>query len=487
MKLVIAFYAVAAFGQVGEFDKQTDIGPGKPGSAVFADGRYTLTGSGANMWAAADAFHFVSKQMTGDIDISADIALAESKGNNHRKAGLMIRATADPDSPYVDVVLHGDGLISLQYRQQKGGITVGVPATAKGARRLRLVRRLDQFTMYIGDETAVPVQVAMRDPVMVGLAMCSHDAAAVETGTFTAVKIVREPRRQVRSHVSIYDLASKSVSVVYSSDKSVEAPNWTPDGKYLLVNTGGELFRLPLGAKPVTPEKVNIGEVKGANNDHGITRDGKTLAISARGPAGGSQVYIANADGSGAPRLMTPKAPSYFHGFSPDGKWFAYTAQRDGEFDVYRMPVAGGEEQRLTTAKGLDDGPDYSVDGKWIYVNSDRTGNFDIWRFPSDGSGEKDVKAQQVTSDEWEDWFPHPSPDGKKMVFISFEKGTKGHPAQRNVVLRMMPMPGDELKPGKIETIVKLFGGQGSMNVNSWSPDSRRFAYVSYELMADKN
>ena len=147
------------------------------------------------------------------------------------------------------------------------------------------------------------------------------------------------------------------------------------------------------------------------------------------------------------------------------------------------MSVDGGEEQRFTSHPALDDGPDYSKDGKWIYLNSNRTGDFDIWRIPADGAGADDKKAERVTSDEWNDWFPHPSPDGKWMVFVSFEKGTQGHPANKNVQLRMMPMPGAKLKPAKIETLVKLFGGQGTINVNSWAPDSRRFAFVSYEVM----
>ena len=180
---------------------------------------------------------------------------------------------------------------------------------------------------------------------------------------------------------------------------------------------------------------------------------------------------------------MTPEAPSYFHGMSPDGKWLAYTAQRNGDFDLHRIPTAGGEEQRLNRADGLDDGPDYSPDGKWIYLNSIRTGNFDIWRIPADGAGPGDAKAQQVTNDDWEDWFAHPSPDGKWMVLISFEKGTEGHPQNKNVRLRLMPLPGDNPGPGQPETIVELFGGQGTINVNSWSPDSKKFAFVSYELL----
>jgi Tol biopolymer transport system component len=285
-----------------------------------------------------------------------------------------------------------------------------------------------------------------------------------------------------RSLVSIYDLASKSVEVIFTADTVWEAPNWSRDGQFLMVNSGGNLYRLP-ARKGAQPEKIDLGSIAGCNNDHGISPDGKQIAISARGNAGGSQVYLANADGSN-PRLMTPQAPSYYHGWSPDGKWLAYTAQRDKNFDIYRLPAAGGGvEERLTTNPGLDDGPDYSPDGKWIYVNSDRTGNFDIWRFPAGGAGENDKNAQQVTSDEWEDWFPHPSPDGKWMVFVSFEKGTQGHPANRNVALRMMPLPGAKLTTPKIEILTRLFGGQGTINVNSWSPDSKRFAFVSYELM----
>jgi Tol biopolymer transport system component len=283
---------------------------------------------------------------------------------------------------------------------------------------------------------------------------------------------------QVRSRLSIYNIADGSTQVIYTADRLFEAPNWSPDGTYLMINMGGDLYRVPLDAPQ--PQKIDLGGIRGCNNDHGISPDGKLIAFSARHNAPGSQVYVANADGSNA-RLVAERTPSYYHGWSPDGKWLAYVGQRGGEFDTYRVSVSGGEEQRLTTAKGLDDGPDYSPDGKWIYINSDRTGNFDIWRFPAEGAGSNDVKAQQVTSDEWEDWFPHPSPDGKWLVMISFERGTQGHPANRNVQLRLMPLPGDRLGSATPRVLVKLFGGQGTINVNSWAPDSKRFAFVSYE------
>jgi Tol biopolymer transport system component len=283
----------------------------------------------------------------------------------------------------------------------------------------------------------------------------------------------QQPR--MKSFITVYDIETSSKEVVCEKEGFFQAPNWAPDGSYLLLNSSpGSLWKFM--AATHTLEPVDTGTIKGVNNDHGISPDGKWFAISAK------QIYVMPSTG-GEPRQVTHAVPSYFHGWSPDGKWLAFCAQRNNNFDIYRISPEGGEEQRLTTNAGYDDGPEYSPDGKWIYFNSDRSGSWDIWRMPADGAGPDDAKAQQITSDELEDWFPHFSPDGKWMVFLSFEKGTTGHPANHNVVLRMMPAPG--AKPGKpqIREVVKLFGGQGTMNVNSWSPDSKKFAYVSYELL----
>jgi Tol biopolymer transport system component len=282
-------------------------------------------------------------------------------------------------------------------------------------------------------------------------------------------------RPSVRSHVVIASGDGRSNEVVFTSDRLFEAPNWSPDGTYLLLNSGGRLWKLP--ATGGEPKPVDTGQVTRINNDHGIAPDGKTLAISA-GP-----VYLLPA-GGGEPRRVTEKVPSYYHGWSPDGKTLAYCAQRDGNFDIYVIPTERGAERRLTSHAGYDDGPDYSPDGRWIYFNSDRSGSWDVWRIPADGAGDSDAKAERVTADDLEDWFPHPSPDSKWLVFLSFKKGTKGHPANQDVVIRRMPLPGDRVDPGKTEVqeLIRLFGGQGTINVNSWSPDSRRFAYVRYEL-----
>lgn len=275
----------------------------------------------------------------------------------------------------------------------------------------------------------------------------------------------------ISSQVVVADADGANARVVATLEGRWEAPNWSPDGTYLLLNSGGSLYRLPL-ADP-RPVRVDTGEVNRINNDHGITPGGETYIISA-GP-----IYTLPATG-GTPRRITEKTPSYWHGISPDGRTLVYCAPRETggarNFDIYSIPIEGGEEQRLTTHPGYDDGPDYSPDGRWIWFNSDRSGSWDLWRMPASGAGPNDERAERMTRDEWEDWFPHPSPDGRWIVFLSFEKGTQGHPADKNVLLRRM-----DTATGEIRVIQRLFGGQGTINVNSWSPDSKRFAFVRYE------
>jgi TolB protein len=289
-----------------------------------------------------------------------------------------------------------------------------------------------------------------------------------------------QQQRVTKSKISVYSLKDHSTKVVYSADRLIEAPNWSPDGKYMLVNTGGDLYKLPVDSGAPELQKIDLGSIHKCNNDKGISPDGKTIAFSSSAQAKGSQVYTVSANG-GTPTRLVPETPSYFHGFSPDGKWLAVVARRDNNFDLWRIPSQGGRQERLTVNAGYDDGPDYSPDGKWIYFNSDRSGSWDIWRIPADGGGPNDSRAQQVTNDDQEDWFPHCSPDGKWLVFLTFPKGTSGHDDRLTVELRMIPLPGKELKPVKPQTLTRFLGGQGTINVNSWAPDSTKFAFVVYE------
>jgi len=499
---------------IGIFEAHGDVGiTPKPGSATYdaAAAEYRITGGGANMWGAKDAFHFVWKKISGDFSLTADAQLIGTGAEEHRKAVIVVRQSLEPNSAYADVALHGDGLVALQYRPVSGAETSEVrafePKPPINARyRIRLERHGGQLTMRTGAPGAelapayTPVTIEFKGPVYVGLGVCSHDANVLETAVFSKLLLQELPATpnnlnpiKVHSDLSVYDLTTKTVSVVYSADTLWEAPNWTPDGKYLMSNSGGKLYRLDVTGK-AKPEKVGLDATYAANNDHGLSPDGKWLAISAEhGGAQASQVYVADANGEN-PRLITPKMPSYFHGWSPDGKWLAFVAERNNNFDIYRNPVTGGAEERLTTDPGFDDGPDYSVDGKWIYINSNRSGGWDIWRFPADGAGPNDSKAERITNDAQEDWFPHPSPDGKWIAFLSFPPGTPGHDTKTSVHLRMIPATQPPVPPTaprahvedwseSIQVLTEFFGGQGTINVNSWSPDSKRFAFVSYRLL----
>jgi TolB protein len=305
----------------------------------------------------------------------------------------------------------------------------------------------------------------------------SHDAAA------------RPPQQRYSSKITVFDIRDKSSRTIYQADTVFEAPNWTSDGKYLIVNSGGRLFRLAVDGEGAKPEPINIDPALRLNNDHAPSPDGKMIAFSASSATSrGSQVYLCNADGSNT-HLMVTSTPSYFHGWSPDGKYLAYVYQHPAangipaNYDIFRIPAAGGEAEQLDSNPGYDDGPDYSPEGKWIYFNSDRSGKWDVWRIPYNGAGPGDQKAERVTNEETEDWFPHPSPDGKLLLFLSFAKGTKTHNDRLpGTQLKMMPMPGDQLaKSPQVQVVTTFFGGQGTINVNSWAPDSKRFAYVIYE------
>ena len=291
------------------------------------------------------------------------------------------------------------------------------------------------------------------------------------------------PPRRYASTVLVHDLDRQSSRVLYRADTVWEAPNWSRDGKFLLLNSGGRLYRLPADAAAAEPQALALDPSLRANNDHDFSPDGRLLAISASSPSSRqSQIYVANADGSNH-RLVVSAAPSYFHGWSPDGKYLSFVANRDGkQYDLYRVPTAGGEEERLTTDPANDDGTDYSPDGKWIYFNSSRGGGWNIWRMPANGAGADDRLAERVTNDDLEDWFPHPSPDGRLLLFLSFPHGTEGHNDRTlQVQLRLLPMPGAAIGDARPQVLATFSGGQGSINVNSWAPDSKRFAYVSYE------
>lgn len=475
-----------AAAPVGIFEGQSDVGtPARAGSAVSRSAtEYVVTGGGANMWATNDAFHFVWKRVSGDVRLRADMTWLRAGGNAHRKACLLIRQSLEPGAPYVDAVLHGNGLTSLQFRDTPGGLTHEVQANVTAPRRLQIERAGDFFFLSLAGPdqpfraSGCTYHLKLHDPVYVGLGVCAHDDQRLETARFANVELRVRPRTQsthlrLESTLEIVPIASKDRRVVYSAWDHFEAPNWSRDGSYLLFNRHGRLYRLPVAGG--VPQVINTGFATNCNNDHGFSPDGRQIALSDSSQRHTSLVYVVSASG-GEPRRLTEQGPSYFHGWSPDGSTLAYCAERHGEFDVYTIPASGGTERRLTTAPGLDDGPDYSPDGHWIYFNSVRTGRMQIWRMRPDGSDQ-----QQITHDGYNNWFAHPSPNGKWIVFLTYAPDVTGHPANHEVRLRLMPVHG-----GQPEVLARLFGGQGTINVPSWSPDSRNVAFVSYALKPAK-
>jgi Tol biopolymer transport system component len=483
----LAFARLGGAQQLGVFEGQQDVGnTGRPGAATYlpATQQYVVTGAGANIWADHDAFHYVYKKLTGDFILYARAGLVGWRGiEAHRKLGWMVRQSLDPNSPHVSAAEHGDGLTSLQYRKTAGATTEETRATLTQADVIELERTGNTYTMRVAQfgqpfETVQVANVDLGQAVYVGLFVCSHNADVTETAVFRDVRLtVPAPaslvayQQYLGSHLEVLDVASGNREIIYSAPNSIQAPNWRPDGKSLIYNSDGLMYSFDLATRQ--PAVLPTGEVKNNNNDHVLSFDGKQLGISSGvDKLGGSIVYTLPATG-GAARQITPRGPSYLHGWSPDAKYLVFTGERNKDFDIYRVPARGGKEVRLTTAQGLDDGPEYTPDGQYLYFNSARTGTMQIWRMRADGS-----QQQAVTTGEFNDWFPHISPDGKWLVFISFlksEVAASDHPFYKHVYLRLMPLDGSQ--PPRV--IAYVYGGQGTINTPSWSPDSKRVAFIS--------
>ncbi len=485
-------FCYSSFSQekIGIFEGHNDIGnPVKNGSATYISQteQYVVSGAGYNVWFDRDEFHYLWKRMKGDFILYTRAEFVGMNGDEHRKVGWMVRKSLDENSAHINAVVHGDGLTSLQFRRTTGAITGEIRSKTSRANIIQLERKGKTYTMRVAKygEPFVTEQVSdidLGDDVYVGLFVNSHNADGAETGVFTDVLIsvpagegLVSYREYLGSNLEVLDIATGNREILYTSPKSLQAPNWTPDGKYLIYNSEGLIYKFDLVSR--RPEELGTADVKSNNNDHVLSFDGKMLGLSSGVQSlGGSIIYTVPVTG-GIPKQITPKGPSYLHGWSPDGQYLVFTGQRNKEFDIYRIPSKGGKELRLTTAPGLDDGPEYTPDGKFIYFNSNRNGTMQIWRMEADGS-----KQEAVTDDKFHDWFPHVSPDGKWIVFLSFlkeEVDSGDHPFYKHVYLRIMPIGG-----GTPKVLAYLYGGQGTINTSSWSPDSKKIAFISNSGMS---
>ena len=502
--------APSAQHPIGIFDDHLDIGhPRLAGDASYdeATQTYTVKGAGSNIWFNRDEFQFVYKKIKGDFILTADFAFTgdTSGAIGHRKTGWMIRESTDEGAASANACKHIDGLVVLQWRPYRGMFMRDPEEERfypkKGGQTIQLERIGNVITMKIAHpgEPLQPVGSCTTDAldkdVLVGLYVCSHDSNQVASAKVWNVRIdkpvihdytsnphvVQQPVRDVLgSRLEILDLAGNTRRTIHEAEGRFEAPNYTPDGKKLLFNEGGALYTIPIEGG--TPEKLNTGHINRINNDHMISFDGKMLGISSGKPdSPGSFVFVLPLTG-GEPRQITEATPSYLHGWAPGAKDLTIVAKRNGSpnYNLYRVSIKDHTETLLTSGnKTHVDGPEYSPDGKYIYYNANVSGTMQIWRMRPDGSDK-----EQLTFDEYHNWFPHISPDGKWMVFISFpmDIDPDAHPSYKDVMLRLMPLT----IPGGPKVIAYLYGGQGTLNAPSWSPDSRHIAFVSNSVPQER-
>lgn len=288
---------------------------------------------------------------------------------------------------------------------------------------------------------------------------------------------LRALREGQSCEVWIYDAAAGEGRLIFSTAEILlEAPNWSADGALILNGEGG-LWRMSIDGSSL--ERIPLRGLPDLNNDHVLDPDGAHAFVSA------NDWNIYRVPLSGGDATLVTIAPEvagvmhFLHGVSPDGLRLAFIGlQPDGDnwwarADVFTMSVDGGDYRQLTFGPGAADGSEYSPDGRWIYFNTEAfDGHAQIARMRVDGS---DLK--QLTFDERVNWFPHLSASGRA-VYLSFPPGTQGHPADLPVELRLVE--ADEWT--EATTIAQFDGGQGSINVHSWSPDATSFAYVAYPL-----
>jgi len=487
--------AQTAGNSLGAFENQSDVGSvTPPGTATFdaATGVYTIHSAGGDLWANVDEFHFVWKKVSGDVSLTADVKVADGSATSHphRKALLMFRQTLDSDALFAGAAIHGSAETALQYRRTRGGIMQTILFNIGAPQRMRLEKRGDTVTLFISmngeplHQAGASTKLHFNGTFYAGLGMCARRQNTVEQATFAHVELQPLSPPAAPAAMELYSTlhtiavdSNVPMDFVIQTDKGqMEAPNWSRDGKTLIFDRAGKLWSVPSDegeGRLAEARPIDIGNATDCTGSHGLSPDGKWLAMTCTTPnQPGRRVYIVAATG-GTPRLVTANPDSYFHSWSPNGKTILFTRPSHGTLTIYSIAVDGGQETALTSGAGVSDDPDYSSDGRWIYFNSDRAGGMQIWRMRPDGS-----HPEQVTSDERRNWTPHPSPDGKSILILSYDKDVTGHPANKDVTLRIV-----SASSGAIRDLAQFVGGAGSDNVPNWAPDGAHVSYVSYQFL----
>ena len=471
--------------KIGIFDQQSV--PGNVTDDMFfqydsESDQYTVSTATSEPLREGSAPPFLWKTIQGDFILRAEIEFDKSL-HDGPMAGWMLRNSISEKENEDDLLVSvnsmslGDENESMNRNQSE--------SDKRNTYVLQLSRTGDQLTFkraQLGEhlQTIRQIDDPMRNELFAGLFVKNITAKDTKV-TFRNVRIVKPAPESMESYqnylgsrLEVVDVENGSRNILYETEHSVQAPNWTTDGKKLIVNSNGYLYNYHLESG--TLSQLNTGFATNNNNDHVISFDGTLLAISHHKEeyGGESTIYTLPIEGSDNPRQVTQSGlgASYLHGISPDNKTVLFTGSRNGQYDIYAAHTETMEETQLTDTPGLDDGSEYSPDGKYIYFNSNRTGTMQIWRMDADGANKKQLTFDKNTHD----WFPHISPDGKWIVFLSYGLDVESgdHPFYKEVTLQLMPEEG-----GEPRVIAYLYGGQGTINVPSWSPDSKYVSFVS--------
>ena len=477
---------------LGLFESQSDIGSVvPPGTSRYDPGKgtYTLTAAGANTWYRVDDFHYLWKKAVGDLALTADVTFPprprDREPDPHRKGLLMFRQTLDPGGVYVDVAVHGSGLIALQYRSERGANSQDVEINTDDVQTVRLEKRGDVFTLF-GSRKGEPlhplgasIKLHLEEPFYVGLGAVSHDVSVTEKVEFARVTLhpPAAMARDTQLHstlqtISIQDQFRRAM-MIRTVPGRIQSPNWAPDRKNIYVHEDGRVRKIPYLTPDAggAPEDVAVGKLVGCSGNFGLSPDCRYLAVSCTETKGGHHdVYVLPAGGGDSPRKLTNgTSGSFFHAWAPDSQAIAFTRGSAGKADLFTVSLTGGAETRLTNDT-VNDGPDYTPDGKLIYFDSARSGSMQIWRMKSDGTA-----AEQVTDDDHVNSSPHVSPDGKTVAFLS--QPANSDSGITDVTLKVMSI-GD----GLIRPIVDFQGNRDSFSMYGWG-DGTHLAFVNYQRL----
>lgn len=373
---------------LGPFSTISDVGELSRKTLVAFDrssGIYFVSASGENIWGERDAFGFVWRELQGEASIGARVHLIGKSSQPHRKAGVMFRQSLAPDSIYVDAVVHGDGLTSLQFRAEAGGPTREIQCDRQEPTAIRLEKRGDYFQLFTSNEdgvystTGCMIKVILGTKFLAGLAVSAHDNAAFETARFSSVTVGLPPPRKSTtvSAIEIVPVDSLTRRVLWYSSQKLEVPSFTADGDGVCFREGGQIMKLSLvgSSEPILVGADNMDVCATAAPLSSPQR------LSSRVSGGRSLVWLETAEGK--PRKLIDDGRSQWHPrIAPDAASFVYlsgTARPlDGkiaasDYLLILRALAGGEERTLAHLYG---GPGslglspWSPDGKRVVFMS---------------------------------------------------------------------------------------------------------------------